>query len=68
MEFRDLISTHLPMAVVASVIIALFNIYTGDITTLTPLITEFILHVITIFVAFVIFDAIWYAVFDESVL
>ncbi len=37
MKIRDVISTHLPMAVVASVVIALFNIYTGEITTIAHL-------------------------------
>lgn len=66
MEIRELVSTHLPMAVVASIAITLFNIYTGEITTLTPLVTDFLLHAFAIFVGFVVFDIVWYKLFDES--
>jgi len=66
MGIRELASTHLPMAVVASIGITIFNIYTGEITTLTPLVSDFLLHTFVIFVGFVIFDAVWYRLFDES--
>lgn len=66
MEIRELVSTHLPMAVVASIVITLFNIYTGEITTLTPLVSDFLLHTFAIFVSFVVFDAVWYRLFDKS--
>jgi len=66
MEIRDLVSTHLPMAVVASVVIALFNIYTGEITTIAHLVIDFLLHILAIFVGFVVFDAIWHKLFTES--
>jgi len=66
MGIRDLVSTHLPMAVVASVVIALFNIYTGEITTMTHLVIDFLLHILAIFVGFVVFDTIWHKLFTES--
>jgi len=66
MEIRDLVSTHLPMAVVASVVIALFNIYTGEISSMAHLVIDVLLHILTIFVAFVVFDTIWYKLFTES--
>jgi len=66
MEIRELVSAHLPMAVVGSIAIAIFNLYTGEITTLTPLVTDFLLNTFAIFVAFVVFDAAWYKMFDGS--
>lgn len=66
MRVRGLIFTHLPVAVVASVVIALFNLFTGENTTLIPLTIEFLVHVVAIFLSIVAFDLVWQKVFDEN--
>jgi hypothetical protein len=58
MSLHDLVTTHLPKAVIASVIILLFNIYTGETTVPVRIGTEFILYILAIFIGFVIFDII----------
>lgn len=66
MELVNTVSTHLPKAVVAAFVIALFDIYTEDVTTLLPLIADFIVYVVAIVVGFIVIDALWNTVRDKS--
>lgn len=66
MDVQQWIATHLPMAVVASVVIALFELYSGAPAPVVFL-TEFVLHVVAIFAGFVVTDVAWnYAFGDEE--
>ena len=58
MELRKLVSDHLPNAVVASAIFALYNAYTGGITDPVTIGVEFISYVIAIFIGFVVITPI----------
>lgn len=66
MEFRDSASTQLPKAVIASITITFFNIYTEGMTPPIRLGTEFLLYTLAIFVGFVVFTAIWDAEPDNQ--
>lgn len=59
MEIRDLIGTHLPKAVIASLLILLFDIYTEGMTAPMRLGTQFLLYTLAIFVGFVVFSVVW---------
>jgi hypothetical protein len=65
MEPGDLVSTHLPMAVVASIIIVIINVYSGETTTPIVIASEFLLHLLAIFVGFALVDGAWEAIFNE---
>lgn len=59
MDAPDAISSHLPSAVVAAVVIALFSSYLGEITTVQGFLVDFVLHVVALFAGFVAVDAVW---------
>ena len=48
MNIRELVSTHLSMAVVASIVIVLFNVYTGEVTTILQIATDLLLHILSV--------------------
>jgi hypothetical protein len=56
MDLHESVSTQLPKAVIASIVITLFNIYTDGMTSLVRLSTEFFLYTLAIFVGFVVFS------------
>ena len=58
MELRELISAHLPNAVVAAIIFTLYNTYTGDIADPVKIGIEFIFYVTVIFIGFVVITPI----------
>jgi len=64
-RIRTAISSHLPVAVLASVLIALVDIYTGEISALLPHFTSFLLHIGAIFIGFVIIDVLWNREFTD---
>jgi hypothetical protein len=53
------------VAVLASVLIALVDIYTGEISALLPHFTSFLLHIGAIFIGFVIIDVLWNREFTD---
>jgi hypothetical protein len=59
MDLHQPVSTQLPKAVIASIVITLFNIYTDGMTSLVRLSTEFFLYTFAIFVGFVVFSALF---------
>lgn len=59
MDVRNTVSRHLPTAILATVAILLVNLYFGTLTPMWSLVTEFVLHVVAIFVGFVVVDAAW---------
>ena len=59
MDLHQSVSTQLPKAVMASIVITLFNICTDGMTSLARLSTEFFLYTLAIFVGFMVFNAIW---------
>ncbi|QHS16167.1 hypothetical protein GWK26_02810 [haloarchaeon 3A1-DGR] len=66
MQGRDVISTHLPDAVIAAVIFTLFNIYTDEIAGPFTIILDFLLHVVAIVLGFVVINAVWNNVFGSE--
>ncbi|WP_226043140.1 hypothetical protein [Natrinema sp. DC36] len=66
MELRKLVSAQLPIAVVASIAIAAYNLYTGEITTLVPLVIDFLINTVLLIVAFVGADMVWNRMFDKD--
>ena len=66
MDARDVVSTHPLVAVVASAVVALFNIYTGEISTLRALLVDSISNTAAIFIGFVAIDVLWNKAFDEN--
>jgi hypothetical protein len=65
MEFRELVSDHLPNAVVAAIIFTLYNTYTGDIADPVTIMMEFISYVIAIFIGLVVITPILNDVFGS---
>jgi hypothetical protein len=65
-QVRDVVSTHLPDAVIAAVIFTLFNIYTDEVAGPFTIILDFLLHVLAIFLGFVVITAIWNSVFGSE--
>jgi hypothetical protein len=66
MNVYDVVSTQFPRAVVAAVVIALLNLYTGEITALQPFLSDFILSVVALFIGFVVVDVVWNKTFNET--
>ncbi|UPW01092.1 hypothetical protein M0R88_03075 [Halorussus gelatinilyticus] len=66
MEIRKLALAQLPIAVVASIAIAAYNLYTGEITTLVPLVIDFLINTVLLIVAFVVADVVWDRMFDKD--
>mgnify|MGYP006304606481 CR=1 FL=1 len=64
-RIRTAISSHLPAAVLASVLIALADSYTGEISALLPLFASFLLHIVAIILGFVIIDVLWHRAFNN---
>ncbi|WP_162224433.1 hypothetical protein [Halorussus amylolyticus] len=66
MTLRELVSAHLPNAVVAAIIFALYDIYTGDIADPLAIGVDFILYLVAIFVGFVVITPILDRLFDDG--
>jgi len=66
MEIRELVAARLPIAVVSSVAIAGYNLYTGEITALGPLVTDSLVNTILLVVAFTAADLVWDRVFEKD--
>ncbi|PHQ39068.1 hypothetical protein DJ69_08075 [Halorubrum persicum] len=54
MQFGNLVSAHLPNAVVAATIFTLYNIYTGDVADPVTIGVEYLTYVTVIFIGFVV--------------
>jgi hypothetical protein len=65
MTVRDLLASHLPMAVVAGVVLAAVDL-AGGASDPTALLAEFLLHVVAVFVGFVAVDALWTAAVGDG--
>ena len=65
MQLRKLVSDHLPNAVVAAAMFALYNAYTGGIADPVTIGVEFISYVIAIFIGFVVISLILDKKFDS---
>ena len=55
-----------PLAAVASVVITLLDVYTGEVTASIPPVIDFLLRPLAILVGSVVSDTLWYTAFDES--
>lgn len=66
MDRPELVATNLPKAVIASVIILLFDIYTEGIASPVRLGTEFLAYTIAIFAGFVVLNLILEAVPEDG--
>ncbi|SEH67086.1 hypothetical protein SAMN05192561_12713 [Halopenitus malekzadehii] len=66
MQVREILSTHLPDAVIAAVIFTIFNIYTDEVVGPFSIILDFLLHVVAIFLGFIVINAIWNSVFGSE--
>jgi hypothetical protein len=53
------------VAVLASVLIALVDIYTEGISALLPLFASLLLHIVAIFIGFAIIDWLWHRAFND---
>lgn len=67
MDSRRVVATHLPLATVAALIIVLLDAYTGELTGTISLLSAFLLHLVAIFVGFVVVDVGWRAAFGQRV-
>ena len=65
MELRESVSAHLPNAVVAAIILTLYNTYTGDIADPVTIGIEFVSYVIAIFIGFAVITPMLNKVFGS---
>ncbi|MCD2201347.1 hypothetical protein LPA44_15860 [Halobacterium sp. KA-4] len=66
MDVSDVVVTHLPTAVVASLLLAAFDVYTGEITSPSQLGIDVLVHSLAFFVGFVVIEAVWKQVFSKE--
>lgn len=66
MDVPDVVTDHLPTAVVTSLLIAPFDIFPGEIIVLAQLGIDLLVHVVALFVGSVVIEAGWYQVVSEE--
>jgi len=66
MTVRELVSAHLPNAVLAAIIYTLYNIYTGDIAGPLAIGIDFISYAVAILIGFIVITPILDRAFDSS--
>lgn len=66
MDVPDVIASHLPTAVVASLLLTAFDVYTGEITSPSQLGIDVLVHSLAFFVGFVVIEAAWNQLFSKE--